>query len=429
MTATTSPSQSATAPAEAPAPEDAERTGCVVVGAGPAGAVLAFLLARQGIPTTLLEEHRDFRRDFRGDTLNPAIMELMDELGLADRLLHLPHAKAHALALQTAAGPFTVADFRPLKTRFPYVTLMPQERFLDFITGEAARYPAFRLVMGANVQALLEAGGVIRGVRYRQTGGAGREGWREVRAPLTVGADGRFSRVRRLAGFTPVATAPPMDVLWFRLPRRADEPEDLQARIGAGRLLIVLNRGDYWQAGYVIPKGSYQQLRAAGLPALRAAVGGLAPEFADRLDALADWKEVSLLSVESSRLRRWYRPGLLLIGDAAHVMSPVGGVGINYAIQDAAVAANVLGAAHRRGRLRTRDLASIQARREAPTRAIQAFQAAIQRRVVANALDADRPFALPAALRLPALSVLPARLVGFGIWPVHLDAHITHAAP
>jgi 2-polyprenyl-6-methoxyphenol hydroxylase-like FAD-dependent oxidoreductase len=395
---------------------DVQRADCCIVGGGPAGMVLALLLARRGVRVILLEEHEDFERDFRGDTIHPSTMELMDELGLADRLLQLRHSKISTLALQTPRGSVTVADLSRLETKFPYVTFMPQARFLEFLAHEAQRYPGFRLVMGAAVQELIEEGGVVRGVRYR-----GRDGWHEVRGLLTVGADGRFSRLRRLAGFEPIKTSPPMDVLWFRLPRRPDEAHGGFGRIGNGHMLILLDRDEQWQVAYVIPKGTYRQLRDAGFASLRASVAELMPELADRVDQLDDWTRVSLLSVESSRLKRWYRPGLLLIGDAAHVMSPVGGVGINYAIQDAVATANILATPLKAGRLRLRDLAAVQRRRELPTRLIQAAQSFVQQRVVAGALGRQRPLAPPALLRLPILRDLPARLVAFGLWPVHLE--------
>lgn len=399
-------------------------TTCCVVGGGPGGAVLALLLARKGVDVMLLEAHPDFDREFRGDTIHPSVMEIMDQLGLADRLLELRHTEIHSLTVQTATGPFKPADFSRLKARFPYITMMPQKSFLEFITGEAARYPNFRLVMGARVRELVEEDGVVRGVRYE-----GEDRTHEVRAVLTVGADGRGSRVRKLAGFEPVKTSPPMDVLWFKLPRREDDPEDAIGRFGRGRITILLNRFDYWQAGYVIPKGAFPELRHKGIEALRREYAGLIPEFADRLDHITDWSQVSLLSVESSRCPRWYRPGLLVIGDAAHVMSPVGGVGINYAIQDAVVAANVLtgpleACQKRLTNLDTRYLAAVQRRRELPTRLIQNVQTFIQRRVLASALRSNQPFAPPEfvrrLLRVPVLRDVPARIVGFGFWPVRV---------
>lgn len=394
---------------------DVQQTTCCIVGGGPGGAVLSLLLARQGIPVMLLEAHKDFDRDFRGDTIHPSVMEIMDELDLADRLLQLRHTKTRHLISMTADGPVTFADFSRLKTRYPYIMMLPQVQFLEFITAEAKRYPHFQLVMGANVQELIEEDGIIRGVRYR-----GHGGWHEVRAHLTVGADGRFSRTRQLAGMQPIKTAPPMDILWFRLPRRPEEPEDGMGRFGRGRLVVLTNRFEYWQVGYLIPKGNYQQLHAAGIEAFRQSVAEVMPELADRVEHLKDWKQVSLLTVESSRLSRWYRPGLLLIGDAAHVMSPVGGVGINYAIQDAVVAANVLSGPLKAGQLRLRHLAAVQRQRELPTRIIQGFQSLLQQQIIAKALKSSKPFKPPSFMHLPILRDLPARLMAFGVWPAHL---------
>jgi 2-polyprenyl-6-methoxyphenol hydroxylase-like FAD-dependent oxidoreductase len=398
---------------------EAEQTSCCIVGSGPAGAMLALLLARKGIQVILLEEHGDFDRDFRGDTIHPSTMQILDQLGLAEQLLALPHTKVEALPFQSGDKTLALADFHRLRTRFPYIVMLPQVRFLEFITAEAKKYPSFCLKMGARAEKLLDADGVVQGVRYR-----GRDGWHEVRAVLTVAADGRFSRVRQLAGFEPVKTAPPMDVLWFRLPRRPDEPDTSTGRILAGHILIILNRGDYWQVGYVIPKGGYQKIRAAGLDELRQEIADILPQFGDRVDTLQEWKQIAVLSVESSRLRCWYRPGLLLIGDAAHVMTPVAGVGINYAIQDAVVAANLLGEPLKAGRTPVNELAKVQRAREWPTRIIQAMQNAIQRGLVANALASDKPLTIPLFLRLllrvPLLRTIPARLIAFGPCTVHV---------
>ena len=408
---------------------DTQETRCCVVGGGPAGAMLTLLLARKGIPVVLLEEHRNFDRDFRGDTIHPATLEVLNEIGLADKVLELPHSELHTMTFQTMDSSVTVSDFRRLKTRYPYIAMLPQKDFLDLITAEARRSPNFRLVMGARVEELVEEGGVVRGVRYR-----GQDGWHEVRAPLTVGADGRFSRLRRLAGFTPIETSPPMDVLWFRVPRQPGDPTESFGRLGNGHVLIALHRFDQWQVGYVIPKGSYQTLHAAGLEALRLAVADLAPELAENMAGLQDWKQVSLLSVASNRLPRWYRPGLLLIGDAAHTMSPVAGVGINYAIQDAVVAANVLGEPLKAGRVEPRDLAAVQRRREWPTRFIQGAQTLAQKRVVTDALRSRGPIRIPGWVRLvlglPGVRWLPPRLVGIGLWPVHVkDAQELRGKP
>jgi 2-polyprenyl-6-methoxyphenol hydroxylase-like FAD-dependent oxidoreductase len=403
---------------------DVKRTTCCVVGGGPGGAVLALLLARSGVDVTLLEAHPDFDREFRGDTLHPSVMEIMDQLGLAERLLELRHTELRTFTVQTASGPFTPVDLSRLDTKYPYITMMPQTSFLEFVTGEAERYPNFRLVMGARVRELVEEDGVVRGVRYEAE-----DGRHEVRAVLTVGADGRGSRVRRLAGFEPVKTSPPMDVLWFKLPRKKEDPAGIVGRFGRGHAAVMLDREDYWQAGYIIPKGTYPELRREGIEALHRGFAELIPEYADRIEHLEDWQQASLLSVESSRCPRWYRPGLLLIGDAAHVMSPVGGVGINYAIQDAVVAANVLSGPLKESQARLVDLdvkylAAVQRRRELPTRLIQRSQAVIQQQVLARALRSNEPFAPPLPLRLllrvPFVRNIPSRIVAFGLWPVRV---------
>lgn len=393
--------------------------GCAVVGGGPAGAVLALLLARGGVPVTLLEAHEDFDRDFRGDTLHPSVLELMDEIGLAERLHQLPHSKIHTGTIITDEGPTVLADFRSLGTRFPYIMMLPQKDFIAFVVEEAKRFPTFELKMGARVEGLIEESGVVRGVRYEDN-----DGEHQLRAALTVGADGRGSRVRHLGGFVQVKTSPPMDVLWFRIPRQAGDPEGGIAYFRGGVGLVMLNRGTQWQIAHLILKGGFRDVRAAGLEALRNKLKATAPEYAERFDVLGEWKQMSMLSVESSRVERWHRPGLLLVGDAAHVMSPVGGVGINYAIQDAVVAANVVAEPLRRGVLDEAHLREVQRQREWPTRLIQALQTRIQQRVIAAALDPRRRFRLPLALRLllrvPGLRTLPARFIGLGFKRVHV---------
>ena len=393
------------------------KTDCCIVGAGPAGVVLAYLLARKGIAVTLLELHNDFDRDFRGDTVHPSVLEIMDELGLAEKLHRLRHAKLRRISLQVGSTHGITIDFNFLKTKFPYIMMLPQAQFLKFMTDEAAGFSTLSLIMGANVQELIREDGVVHGVRYREHDD---DDWHEIRASLTVGADGRSSRIRRLSEMEPIKTSPPMDVLWFRVPRLDGDPDGIAGRVANGHILVMLDRMEEWQIALVILKGSYHALREAGLGKLKHTIVETAPELADRVDHLKAWKQVAFLSVESSRLPKWYQPGLLLIGDAAHVMTPVGGVGINYAIQDAVVAANVLAGPLKSARLQTSDLARVQRKRALPTRFIQAFQAAVQKRILANALDASRPFKIPFLLRLPLLRRIPARLIAFGIWRVHV---------
>ncbi len=397
-------------------------TSCCIVGAGPGGAILALLLARRGVPVTLLEQHKDFDREFRGDTIHPSVMEILDQIGLADKLHQIPHTKISGPTLQFANGPFRPFDLGRLKTRFPYILMIPQVRFLEFITTEAAKHPQFKLVMHAGVNHLVEENGLVRGVRYLAP-----DGLHELRATLTVGADGRFSLLRHLAGFEPVKTSPHMDVLWFRLPKLPGEPEITGGAfggIGRGRIFILLERNDYWQSGLVFPKGHYQELRAKGVEAVRESLVEVAPQFARHADSLTDWRQLTLLSVEANRSPLWHKPGLLLIGDAAHVMSPVGGVGINYAIQDAVVAANILINPLKSGRVTDDDLAEVQRQRELPTRAIQKLQSFMQQRLVASVLRSQQainvPWQLKLFARIPILRDLPARLIAFGIRRVHL---------
>src|SRR5215831_1023117 len=405
---------------------DMQTTSCCIVGGGPAGAVLAFLLARRGVPVTLLEMHKDFDRDFRGDTVHPSILEVLDQIGLAEKLLEVPHSKVTGPTLQFASGPFRPFDLSRLKTRFPYIAMIPQVRFLEFITREATKYPEFKLMMRAQVQRLIEENGTVVGVRYLGADG----GEYELRAKLSVGTDGRFSVVRRLAGFEPVKTAPPMDVLWFRLPKLPGEPEVTGGAfggIGRGRIFIVLERHDYWQAGLVFPKGQYQALRAQGVEAIRKSMIETEPRFAKHAESLTDWQQFTLLSVESSRCPLWHKPGVLIIGDAAHVMSPVGGVGINYAVQDAVVAANVLAGPLKCGTVSEAHLAEVQRQREWPTRVIQRMQSTMQDRLIVRALASQGPSRVPwimrVFVRIPILRDLQTRLIALGPRRVHLEEH------
>ena len=393
-----------------------EATRCCVVGGGPAGVMLSLLLARQGIPVVLLEAHKDFDREFRGDTIHPSTLEALDQLGLAERVLSLPHTKLRQVAFQAGEKKFPLADFSRLKTKFPYIALLPQVDFLNLLVAEASQYPAFRLVMQAEAKELLVENNIYAGVRYHTP-----DSIVELNATLTVAADGRFSRLRKVAGLEPIKQSPPMDVLWFRLSRRPDEPVGETFRIGQGHLLVVLNRDSYWQLGLIILKGDFPAVRKQGVEAFRQLVATLAPEFADRTCELSDFKQVVPLSVESSRLARWHEPGLLFIGDAAHVMSPVGGVGINYAIQDAIEASNVLSAGLLAGRVSESDLAKFQKRRNLPVKVIQKMQHFAQERIVKMALDENAEFKLPWPLRIPILRNLPSRLIGIGLRRVRVE--------
>ena len=402
--------------------EPAQETTCCVVGGGPGGMMLALLLARRGIDVTLLEAHKDFDREFRGDTIHPSILEILDQIGLAEPLHQLRHNKIYGPTFQVAGGSFSPVDFRRLRTRFPYIMLVPQTKFLEFLAAEAKKYPNFHLRMVANVGQLIEGQNGVQGVRYQGT-----DGWHEVRALLTVGADGRFSKVRQLAGIVPVKTSPPMDILWFQLPHLPEDAHSdrVMGGFGGGRMLAVFDRIDYWQIGYVFPKGRYQEVRAAGMEAFRKSIVEIEPGFARHVESLTDWHQCSLLSVESSRCPVWYRQGLLLIGDAAHVMSPVGGVGINYAVQDAVVAVNVLSRPLRNGQISVQDLADVQSQREWPTRVIQAIQSTLQTRVIAGALQVQGTLRIPWFVRLffriPVLRNIPARILAFGVRKVRLQ--------
>jgi len=403
---------------------DVSTADCCIVGGGPAGAMLALLLARRGVRVMLLEMHKDFDREFRGDTVHPSTLEILDQLGLAGRVHELRHSKISGPTLPTTRGPFTPFDLRRLRTKFPYILMVPQKNLLDLLAQEAARFPTFRLLMGANVTELVEGDGVVRGVRYQTDDGA-----HEIRAALTIGADGRFSRVRHLAGVVPIGTSPPMDVLWFRLPHLPTDPPTQGGAfggIGRGHMVLGLDRVDYWQAGYVILKGSYQEVRAQGIEGLRRGIVAIEPRLAKHVESLTDWRQVALLSVESSCCRRWWKPGLLLIGDAAHVMSPVGGVGINYAVQDAVVAANILTQPLLEGGVTLKHLRAIQRKRERPVRFIQFVQTQVQKRLIAAALNSQQPMLeipgyVRAFFRFPLVREIPARLIAFGPVRVHVE--------
>jgi 2-polyprenyl-6-methoxyphenol hydroxylase-like FAD-dependent oxidoreductase len=387
--------------------------------------MLGFLLARAGVDVVVLEKHADFLRDFRGDTIHPSTLEIMHELRILDSFLKLPHQKARVLDAQFGDTAMTFADFTRLPTQCKFLAFMPQWDFLNFIAERAANYPAFHLRMSAEVTDLIEEAGRIAGVRVTASNGP-----LEVRAHLVAGADGRGSLVREKAGLKVQEFGAPMDVLWLRLRRTPGDPEETTGRLDVGHIFIMINRGNEWQLGFVIPKGAAEQVRARGIPAFRATIMRLAPFLGDRVSELGDWNNVKLLTVRVDRLSQWYRSGLLCIGDAAHAMSPVGGIGINLAIQDAVAAANILAAPLREGRLTDEDLRRVQKRRAFPTRLTQSFQLAIQNRVIKPTLE-RRPLGsdtkepgLPPLLRLvrrfPAIRRLNARLVGLGFRPEHV---------
>jgi len=447
-------------------------TTCCVVGGGPAGMMLGLLLARAGIDVTVLEKHADFLRDFRGDTVHPSTLQLMHELGLLEDFLARPHQEVRRLSVEIGDTTVPVADFTHLPTRCKFIALMPQWEFLDFLAGHAKRLPNFRLLMQTEATGLLRDTDRVVGVTAHSTvsssgpdcgaaqpgsgaadaiafgiadkSGAAQPGsgaadatYRmvgdavnspvsscEIHARLVVATDGRHSTIRDAAGLRVIDRGVPMDVLWLRLSRRDGDPGQTLGRVGAGRMLVTLDRGDYWQCAYVIAKGGFDSLRSRGLDAFRAGLLSLAPHFRDRIHEVGTWDDVKLLTVALNRLEQWHQPGLLLIGDAAHAMSPVGGVGINLAVQDAVAAANILVPHLRQNTISSEDLRAVQRRREWPTRATQRVQALIQNRVISNVLQSTATPHPPWPLRLigrhPYLQRLPARAVGIGVRPEHV---------
>jgi 2-polyprenyl-6-methoxyphenol hydroxylase-like FAD-dependent oxidoreductase len=381
--------------------------------------MLGLLLARAGVDVLVLEKHADFLRDFRGDTIHPSTLEVMHELGLLDELLRLPHQKVPRINGHVGTLGVTIADFSVLPTQCRFIAFMPQWDFLNFLAREGSRYSTFQLRMQAEVTDLIKSAERVTGLRATSP-----DGQIDVRADLIIGADGRSSIVRARAGLSVEEFGAPMDVLWFRLSRRISDPVDPMGRFDTGRIFIMINRGEYWQCGFVIAKGSRDQLQARGLEAFRGAITQSAPFVSDRVHELQDWDSIKLLTVQVDRLRQWSCPGLLCIGDAAHAMSPIGGVGINLAVQDAVATANLLAEPLRAGRLSSEELSRVQKRREWPTRMTQRMQLFIQNRVITKVLGSTGPLSPPLPFRLlarfPFLRRIPAWLIGIGFRPEHV---------
>ena len=382
--------------------------------------MLGFLLARAGVTVVVLEKHGDFLRDFRGDTVHPSTLTVMHELGLLEEFLKLPHHRISRFTGTFGGQPVQIADLTHLPVPAPFIAMMPQWDFLDFLASHGKAFRGFDLRMNAEAESVIEEGGKVVGVRATIDGQP-----QEIRADLVVAADGRHSTIRGQLGLEVQDIGAPMDVLWFRISHKDGDPDQVLGRFEAGSILVMLDRGDYWQCAFVIPKGAAERVRAEGIEKVRATIARLAPEVADRVREFATMDDLKLLTVGIDRLKKWWKPGVLCIGDAAHTMSPIGGVGINIAIQDAVATANLLAAPLREGRLRDSDLAAVQARRFFPARATQAMQVFMQNGIIAPSLAAaGGPMKVPVFLRLlqwfPVLRRLPARLMGLGFRPEHV---------
>ena len=398
---------------------DVLETTCCVVGGGPAGIMFAYLVARAGVPVIVLEKHADFFRDFRGDTVHPSTLEVMHELGLLEGLLRIPHQKVREAGGRFGDFHFQAGDFRRLPVHSKFVALMPQWDFLNFLSGRAKQFPEFRLLMSHEAVDLAKEGERVVGVAARGPGGEAVS----IRAQLVVGCDGRHSVVRQAAQLELVEFGAPIDVLWFRISRRPDDPPEVLGNANYGKFLILINRGDYFQAGMIIRKGSFDELKSRGLEDFRNSLRQVAPYLGGRVGEIRDWESIKLLTVRLDRLGRWYRPGLLCIGDAAHAMSPAGGVGINLAVQDAVAAANILSRPLRNGSVPESSLALVQRRREFPVRVTQFVQARIHDglvRVFRNQGRLEAPWQLKAAMRIPGIHLALGYAIGIGVRPEHV---------
>ena len=403
-------------------PDLPSKTQVCIIGAGPAGVIAAYLFALRGVSVILLEGEKDFDREFRGDTFHASSLEVLDQLGFADEVVALCNSKVGQLNFKSSEHSLQVADFSGMDCKFPFVGIIPQEKFLSYMVAKAEALPHFKILMGARVKELVQVDGKITGVKYKQDGSE-----YKLDSLLTIGADGRGSTARRLANMKLGKTAPPMDVLWFRvsLPEDAALKESVDIRVGSGTMVVMVNRGDYIQCGYIIMKGSYKDLRNEGIEHFQKEVTGLAPELTSTISEVSDWKQCAILSVVTGRVEQWYQEGLLLIGDAAHIMSPVGGVGINYAIQDAVATANLLTDAIIEDRLTSADLAKVQSRREPAVKFIQFFQLFVQKRIISSALKSDKPFSPPLPLkivsRLPFMRKRIAKFLAYGRYPERVE--------
>jgi len=407
---------------------DTITTECAISGGGPAGVMLGYLLARAGVNVVVLEKHEDFFRDFRGDTIHPSTLQVLHELGILDDFLKRPHQEVRQLGAQIGDDMVQIADFSHLPTHCAFLAFMPQWYFLDFLAEQGRKFPCFHLRMKSEVDELIKEDGRVVGLRA-----ATQDGDLEVRADLVVGTDGRHSAVRALAGLEVEDLGAPMDVLWLRLSKSPKDGAETLGRIDRGHFFIMIDRGDYWQCAFVIPKGGFNELRRKGLEAFRLTIVSLKPSLEDRVREISSWDDVKLLTVRVDRLKRWYRPGLLCIGDAAHAMSPIGGVGINLAIQDALAAANILAGPLLEGRVTKEDLGKVQKRRTLPTQLTQALQVFIQDRVISNVLQMTAqptvPFAVKLLNRFPVLRRIPARVIGMGFRPEHVETSEARAVP